>query len=255
MEDKTTISFTAAQRNLLLKYEPFFADNNLFRLVSVALKKGTNFEICFDEGQLEDLLDQISELSNKEDDGNFQNQLDDLSDYLEDFYDGFGEDNYSEYSSNTGSVCVLKVFLSGSKKIWRKIAIREGQTLHDLHNIVFEAFDRYDEHMYSFFFPHSPLKFNPHKIYDSSDEYTHPYACEDGGVFSSNSRNASMTTIESLALDEGQIFYYLFDFGDDWWHEIKIEKTDGPADNDKYPRITERKGQSPEQYPDHDGDW
>ena len=64
-----------------------------------------------------------------------------------------------------------------------------------------------------------------------------------------------MTTIESLALDEGQIFYYLFDFGDDWWHEIKIEKTDEPADNDKYPRIAERKGQSPEQYPDHDGDW
>ena len=109
--------------------------------------------------------------------------------------------------------------------------------------------------MYSFFFPHSRMKFNPRKIYNSSEEYTHPYACEDDGPFGSEGGNASMATIESLDLDEGQVFYYLFDFGDDWWHEITVEKTDGSADNDKYPRIVDRKGQSPEQYPDPDEEW
>ena len=135
MKDEITISLTADQRNLLLKYEPYFADSDLFRLVSIALKKGKSFEICLDENQLECLLDQMAELSNNEDDQELQNQLDDLSDYLEDFYDEFGEDDYSEFSSNTGSVCVLKVCLINSK-IWRTIAIREGQTLHDLHNII-----------------------------------------------------------------------------------------------------------------------
>jgi len=256
MEDKLIISLASEQRNLLLKYESYFADNDLFRLVSIALKKGESFEICLDEDQLECLLDQMSELSNNEDDQKLQNQLDDLSDYLEGFYDVFEEDDYSEHSSNTGSVCRLKVFMIGSKRIWRMIAIREGQTLHDLHKIIFEAFDRYDEHMYSFFFPRFPEKrFNPRKIYDSSDEYTHPYAFESQGPFGSEESNASIATIESLGLHEDQVFYYLFDFGDDLWHEISVDSTDRPAINDKYPCIVERKGQSPEQYPDPDEDW
>jgi Plasmid pRiA4b ORF-3-like protein len=170
----------------------------------------------------------------------------------------FGEDeDYSEYSSNTGSVCVLKVALAYSKEIWRKIAIREGQTLHDLHNVIFEVFDRYDEHVYSFFLPHSAKKLNPRNIYKSSDEYTHPYACEDQGAFGSDAQNASTVSIESLDLTEGQVFYYLFDFGDEWWHEITVEKTDEAADKGKYPRTIKKEGESPEQYPDSDeeDDW
>ena len=253
MEDKITISLSASQRNLLLKYKSNFADHQLFRLISVALKKGKNYEIFLDEDQLEELLNQIIELSGHENDEKLQLQLDDLCNYLEDFYDEFGEDDdYSECSSNTGSVCVLKVALAYSKEIWRKIALREGQTLHDLHNVIFEVFDRYDEHMYSFFLPHSAKKLNPRNIYNSSDEYTHPYACEDQGDFDSDAQDASTVSIESLDLTKGQVFYYLFDFGDKWWHEITIENTDGAADEGKYPRTIEKEGESPEQYPDFD---
>ena len=53
------------------------------------------------------------------------------------------------------SVYVFKVALSGSKRIWRRIAMRPAQTLDDLHEAIFTAFDRYDEHLYSFFFPTS----------------------------------------------------------------------------------------------------
>ncbi len=255
MEDKITIPLSAAQRDLLLKYESYFADHALFRLISVALKKGKNYEISLDEEELEDLLDQVSDLCNLEEDEKLQDKLNDLCDHLEDFYDESGEDDdCSEYSSNTGSVCVLQVALANSKKIWRKIAIREGQTLHDLHDVIFEAFDRFDEHMYSFFFPHSAKKLDLRNIYKSSDEYTHPYACEDHGVFGSDAQNASTVSIESLDLTEGQLFYYLFDFGDEWWHEITVEKIDGTADDEKYPRIIDRKGESPEQYPDPDED-
>jgi hypothetical protein len=171
--------------------------------------------------------------------------LDELCDYLGDFYDEFGEEEgSSEYSRNTGSVCVLKVALAYSTKIWRKIALREGQTLHDLHNIIFDAFDRDDEHLYSFFFPHAPGKFNLHKIHEVSTEYT--YSLDGEGIEGNEAQNAAMTTIASLGLAEGQVFYYLFDFGDEWWHEITVEKTGGSADEGKYPRIIERKGGSPE---------
>ena len=252
MDEKITISLSKKQRDLLLKYKPYFDDHELFRLISIAIKKGKSYEIYVDEEQLEDLCCQTFDLSSGEENEEMACQLDELCDYLEDCgcaLEGYDdEDEESGFSGNTGAVYTLKVFLAYSKKIWRKIAIREGQTLDNLHNIIFDAFDRDDEHMYSFFFPHSQRKFNPRDIYQSSDEYTHPYACEDQGPFGSEARNASKTTIESLSLTEGQVFYYLFDFGDEWWHEITVEKTDSPADDEKYPRVIERKGQSPEQY-------
>lgn len=248
MDDKITISLSSEQRNLLLKHEPFFSNHDLFRLVSIAAKKGENYEIYFSEEEIEDFSEQIAEFCNNEEDEDTQFALDDLYDYFEQHINTF-DDGYSEHSNNTGTVCILKVVLAGSAKIWRKIAIREGQTLHNLHDMIFNAFDRDEEHMYSFFFPHSlQKKLNVRKIYQSSEEYTHPYACEDQGPFSSEGKDASKTTIESLNLTEGQVLFYVFDFGDEWWHQITVEKTDGVADNGEYPRIVGRKGESPEQY-------
>ena len=50
-------------------------------------------------------------------------------------------------------IFIFKVALAGRKSIWRKIAMRGNQTLDDLHEAIFDAFDRYDEHLYSFYFP------------------------------------------------------------------------------------------------------
>ena len=248
MEDKISVSLTKKQRDLLLKYEPFYIDHKLFRLVSIAVKKSKNYEIYPDPKQLEDLLDQISEFCNNEENEKVQDRLDDLYDHLEQYSDTF--DDEDDCSSNSGSVCIIKVALVGAKKICRKIAIREGQTLQSLHNAIFDAFDRYDEHLYSFFFPNTnPKSFNANTIYKNSAKYSHQYACEDSGLYGNN-KDGSKTTIESLDLLEGQKFYYLFDFGDEWWHELKVEKIDEKADEGKYPRIIDRKGESPEQYPD-----
>ncbi len=248
MDDKISVPLSPEQRDLLLKYESYFANHDLYRMVSIAAKKGKKYEIYFSEEELDDFLEQIAEFCNNEEDEDTQFELDDLYDYFEQHINTFN-DSYSEYSNNTGAVCILKVLLAGSGKVWRKIAIREGQTLHALHDMIFVAFDREEEHLYSFFFPHSlQKKLNVRKIYQSSEEYTHPYACEDQGPFSSEGNDASKATIESLGLKEGQIFFYVFDFGDEWWHQITVEKTDGIADDGEYPRIVERKGESPEQY-------
>lgn len=85
-----------------------------------------------------------------------------------------------------------------------------------------------------------------------ADEYTHPAAVEDSDALGSKVGSAARTKIGSLQLRAGQRFDYLFDFGDCWEHEVLVEEVDVPLAAGRYPRITERRGASPPQYPDVD---
>jgi hypothetical protein len=51
-----------------------------------------------------------------------------------------------------------------------------------------------------------------------------------------------------------QVFLYLFDFGDEWWHEVTVERTDAPMEAGTYPRVVDGRGKSPPQYPEDDED-
>ena len=149
--------------------------------------------------------------------------------------------------NSTPQVYVLKVALMNAKRIWRKIAIREDQTLSKLHEAIYSAFDRDDEHLYSFYTPREKTS-STRKIYDSP-EYTHPMALEG----SLDKSNAEKTTIGQLHLKPKQVFYYLFDFGDCWWHEITVDSM-LPADKKRYPMIVAKQGVSPPQYYDEEND-
>ena len=52
----------------------------------------------------------------------------------------------------------------------------------------------------------------------------------------------------------GRKLHYLFDFGDDWTFEVRRsrQKPKAPQAGVKYPRVIERIGPNPEQYPDAD---
>ena len=63
-------------------------------------------------------------------------------------------------------------------------------------------------------------------------------------------QNAEKTKIDSLELEVGQSFDYLFDFGDSWEHVITVEETEAQAEKGIYPRILEKCGESPPQYPE-----
>ena len=65
-------------------------------------------------------------------------------------------------------------------------------------------------------------------------------------------QDASKTKISDLMLKEKTTFEYLFDFGDEWLHEITLEKILDIFPKKKYPLVTKRTGQSPPQYPDFD---
>jgi hypothetical protein len=149
---------------------------------------------------------------------------------------------------------VLKVALKGIKRIWRRITVRGSQTLDDLLEAIFEAFDRDDEHLYSFHFPRPGS--TGRAIVRDSQQYLHPFAADNEfGLKDANARNAAKTTLDSLSLRVKQSFLYLFDFGDEWWHTVTVEATDTPVEKGPYPRIIERSGKSPPQYPDEEEDW
>ena len=142
---------------------------------------------------------------------------------------------------------VIKVALMYDKTVYRKIAIRDDQTLEDLHNAIFYAFDREEEHLYSFFFPDKPTK-SKNTIMDSP-EYTITGMADD--LFSKEQTEVSEATIQSLNLRLKQKFYYLFDWGDEWWHELIYEGVKDIRTKD-LPAVIVTRGESPPQYPDYD---
>jgi hypothetical protein len=155
------------------------------------------------------------------------------------------------------SIIVLKVALDSRRGTWRRIAIRDDQTLGDLHRAIFRAFDRFDEHLYTFYVAPTTVKLTRRTAYERAKQYSHPQALDAGGCWDAGvggrkpprEMNAEQTTIGALRVSVGQVFLYLFDFGDEWWHVITVEQTNADADSAlRYPAIIAQRGGSPRQY-------
>jgi len=130
----------------------------------------------------------------------------------------------------------FKVSLRGKPAIWRIIDIKGNQMLSSLHKAIFKAFDRSEEHQYSFFLSNKP--------YDRESEYTSPGLDTDG-----TNKLATRIRIDSLALYGGPKILYLFDYGDEWWHEVELISVTERVTHASYPRVVKKQGKSPPQYP------
>lgn len=147
-----------------------------------------------------------------------------------------------------------ETFMKANPKIIRVIEMRGDDTLGYLHEMIFKAFNRFDPHLYEF-------QFGGKKPMDR--KFTHRYIMEeifeeekDDPLFGDmepyanlQTGNAETTTVGSLNLEKKDKFFYWFDFGDDWWHEITVKAIEPEVDaRKKYPRIAEKIGKSPKQY-------
>lgn len=150
---------------------------------------------------------------------------------------------------NNDKVYCIRVALMHDKRTYRKIIIGSGQTLEELHEAIFDAFDREEEHLYTFFFPAKPTKSK--RTIMNSLEFSPPVRDDFFGV--NNGGDSTETTIEQLKLKKKQKFYYLFDWGDEWWHELTFEGVLETKEK-KLPKIIKKMGDSPPQYPDWDED-
>jgi Plasmid pRiA4b ORF-3-like protein len=139
---------------------------------------------------------------------------------------------------------ISEQFAKANPVVARTIQIRGNQTLADLHDAIFDAFDREEEHMYEFQFGKKPMDRNAPR-YTLSGPFA-DYEDEEA------TGDVEGTTIAALGLGVRQKFFYWFDFGDDWWHQITVKGIEDEVPRGKYPRVTERVGKSPPQYPDFD---
>jgi len=137
--------------------------------------------------------------------------------------------------SSTHLIHRFKVSLKDRPDIWCIIEIKESQMLSSLHKAIFNAFDRFEECPYSFFMSNKP--------YDKESEYASPVVDTSG-----KSRLATRIRIDSLALRPGQKFLYLFDYDDEWWHEVELVGVSEKVPRGSYPRVVKKQGKSPPQY-------
>ncbi|MGF1513731.1 MAG: plasmid pRiA4b ORF-3 family protein [Elainellaceae cyanobacterium] len=134
-------------------------------------------------------------------------------------------------------------FIEENPEVSRTIQIKGSQTLKALHDILFKAFDREEEHLHEFQVggrgPHDPAA----RRYGLRSPF--------GGLDDDELAGyVETTTLNSLNLSVGEAFGYWFDFGDDWWHAIRVKDTQPKAGKGRFPKVTHRVGASPPQYPE-----
>jgi hypothetical protein len=133
-----------------------------------------------------------------------------------------------------------------NQAICRTIQIRGDQTLEDLHHAIFDAFGRWDEHMYEFQFGMGPMD-------PKGTRYVLPSAFElDMRDARPPAGRVDQTTLDSLGLDVNRSFGYWFDFGDDWWHQIDVTAIGDEMPRGTLPKVIKKVGKNPPQYIDAD---
>jgi hypothetical protein len=137
-------------------------------------------------------------------------------------------------------------FVKKNRVISRTIQIRGDQTLEVLHNAIFYAFDREDDHMYEFQvggkgpMDRKARRYTLHVYDDDPESEDRPAG------------DVEHTKVEALGLKVKDAFGYWFDFGDDWWHQINVVAIEEVTGRGKFPKIVKRVGESPPQYVDWD---
>jgi hypothetical protein len=111
--------------------------------------------------------------------------------------------------------------------IWRRFLVRDDITLDKLHKIIQAVMGWEDCHLYEF-------RINGIKYGRPDDAWDDPRIHDDKKV-----------RLRDLELKENQKFDYIYDFGDNWGHEVKLEKILLPESGVKYPKCLEGKRACP----------
>jgi hypothetical protein len=120
-----------------------------------------------------------------------------------------------EKTTSKQTVYQLKITLKGIRPpIWRRVQLDSKTKLPELHMIIQEAMGWDNYHMHSFTI--------------AGSEYGQ--AGDDFDVRSENN-----IKLLDVVAGEKTKFFYTYDFGDDWEHEIIVEKELSAAPNAKYP--------------------
>jgi len=126
----------------------------------------------------------------------------------------------------------LKISIKEAKPpIWRRVLVKAHTSFHELHSIIQSVFDWEDYHMYMFF--------GKDKKYTSSEMLSE-------GLFDDSKELLSheYTIKEELNKDKDKM-KYVYDFGDNWEHNIVLEKIIPSDESISYPTCIGGKRRGP----------
>ena len=140
-------------------------------------------------------------------------------------------------NSSTVGIYQFKISLKDNPTIWRICEIKENQLLSSLHKAIQMAFNRREDRAYSFFFS------------QKRGDRRHEFAALSPGI-SETAKLAKSIRIDSILLyqDEGQKFFYLFDYENKCWHEIELIQIIEKVPRAIYPRVVKKKGKYPDKH-------
>ncbi|MBN1650504.1 MAG: plasmid pRiA4b ORF-3 family protein [Bacteroidales bacterium] len=130
----------------------------------------------------------------------------------------------------------LKITLENVKPpVWRRIVLSDELSLFQLHNTIQIAFNWTNMHLYQF------------KIGDIKVDMDGGFGLSE----ESEGLNVKDVKLKDFSFTEKDTFKYWYDFGDDWMHQIQVEKISqlGP----KYPVCLAGKRNAPPE--DCGGPW
>jgi len=121
-------------------------------------------------------------------------------------------------SSEPNTVFQLRISLDEVQpEVWRRLLVPGAFQLSKLHDVFQVAMGWTDSHLHSF---------------TIADEL---YGSQDDDDFEEELDEKEISLVEALAGE--QLFHYSYDFGDDWFHDITVERVGPPETGAEYPRL------------------
>lgn len=142
------------------------------------------------------------------------------------------------------AVLRLKIGLRGAKPpIWRRVLVPSTIPLSELHHVIQLLFgwEGYHLHLFSSGDGYSGTRYGP-------AEPSGPL-----GMIGDESIDESTVALGALLQHAGDRLTYLYDFGDDWFHDIVLEQVDDLRTAPELPRCTGGRGAAPAE--DSGGVW
>lgn len=123
---------------------------------------------------------------------------------------------------------VLHIAPERAPEVSRTVELLATQTLAELHDCIQREFELDRDHLYAFFMSG--------RAWDRSSSYDGP------------GRNAERVTLHAVGCKPGKEFLYIFDFGAELRHTIRVESQGTRAPGQTYPRTLSAVGPAPPQY-------
>lgn len=110
--------------------------------------------------------------------------------------------------------------------IWRRVLVPGDVSLHHFHETIQKAMGWENRHLYKFWI--------------DADEYALPDPEYRGKI-----KSSEVVSLARFVPKAGVRFFYTYDFGDNWEHEVLIEKILEPEKGQRYPVCVEGKRACP----------